>query len=74
MRNLKRVLSLALALVMVLGMMVITTSAADFADKDEITYEEAMDVMVGLGLFKGDNNNAVNPQGILTHDSSVLVE
>ena len=73
MRNLKRVLSLALALVMVLGMMVITTSAADFADKDEITYEEAMDVMVGLGLFKGDNNNAVNPQGILTRQDAATL-
>ena len=73
MRNLKRVLSLALALVMVLGMMVITTSAADFTDADEITYTEAMDVMAGLGLFKGDNNNAVNPHGILTREEAAVL-
>ena len=52
MRNLKRVLSLALALVMVLGMMVMTTSAA-FTDAEEITYTEAVDVMSALGVING---------------------
>ena len=72
MRNLKRVLSLALALVMVLGMMVITTSAADFTDADEITYEEAIDVMAGLGLFKGDNG-ALKPQEVLTREEAATL-
>ena len=53
MRNLKRVLSLALALVMVLGMMVIGTSAATFTDAEEITYTEAVDVMAALGVING---------------------
>ncbi len=43
MRNLKRTLSLVLAAVMLVGMMVVSASAAssDFTDKDEITYTEA---------------------------------
>ena len=72
MRNLKRVLSLALALVMVLGMMVITTSAADFTDADEITYTEAVDVMAGLGMFKGDNG-ALKPQEVLTRQEAATL-
>ena len=44
MRNLKRVLSLALACVMVIGMMVMTTGAADLKDYDEITNVEAVDI------------------------------
>ena len=46
MRNLKRVLSLALASVMLLGMMVVGASAADktyadLTDSDKITNQEA---------------------------------
>ena len=73
MRNLKRVLSLALALVMVLGMMVITTSAADFADDEKITYTEAVDVMAGVGLFKGDDKNNVNPTEVLTRQDAATL-
>ena len=74
MRNLKRVLSLALALVMVLGMMVITTSAADFTDADEITYTEAVEVLAGVGLYKGDNAGNVNPTDVLTRkDAATLM-
>ena len=52
MRNLKRVLALALALVMMLGMM-ITASAASYADQDAIDtkYVEAVEVLSGLGIF-----------------------
>ena len=64
MRNLKRVLSLALALVMVLGMMVIGTSAATFTDAEEITYKEAVDVMAELGILQG-YNGTFNPKGDL---------
>ena len=64
MRNLKRVLSLALALVMVLGMMVIGTSAATFTDAEEITYTEAVEVLSELGILIGDNGK-FNPAGKL---------
>ena len=64
MRNLKRVLSLALALVMVLGMMVIGSSAATFTDEEKITEKEAVEVMAALGILIGDNG-AFNPTGTL---------
>jgi len=60
MRNLKRVLSLALATVMLLGMMVMGTSAAsvsDFNDSDWISNVEAATVTTGLGIFEGANGN-----------------
>ncbi len=59
MRNLKRVLALALALVMVIGMMVMGASAASYTDADEITadYSVAIDVMSGVGMFEGNDGN-----------------
>ena len=77
MRNLKRVLSLALALVMVLGMMVITTSAADFTDAEEITYKEAVEVMSSLGILNGykaaDGTYSFNPTGTLERDEAAKI-
>ncbi len=59
MRNLKRVLALALALVMVIGMMVMGASAASYTDADSITdnYSVAVDVMSGVGMFEGNEGN-----------------
>ena len=78
MRNLKRVLSLALALVMMLGMMIITTSAAeattkDFADADEIQYTEAADVLSALQVFEGDENSNFNPTKVLTREEAAAI-
>ena len=69
MRNLKRALSLALAAVMVLGMMVIGASAAsydDFSDKDEIVNKEAVSVLVELGVIAGKDDGTYDPTGIIT--------
>ena len=54
MRNLKRALSLAVASVMLLGLMVVGTGAVsvdDFGDADQIASEnqEAVAISVGLG-------------------------
>ena len=73
MRNLKRVLSLALALVMVLGMMVITTSAADFTDADEIKYEESVKVMSEIGIIKGMGDGTFAPKGELTRAQAAKI-
>ncbi|HIY16564.1 MAG TPA: S-layer homology domain-containing protein, partial [Candidatus Intestinimonas stercorigallinarum] len=69
MRNLKRALSLALAMVMVLSMMVIGASAAsydEFTDKDEIVNKEAVNVLVELGVIEGKDTGAFDPTGIIT--------
>ena len=69
MRNLKRVLSLALASVMVVSMMVIGAGAAnfdDFSDKDEIVNKEAVSVLVELGVLAGKDDGSYDPTGIIT--------
>lgn len=65
MRNLKRALSLVVASVMLLGMMVVGTSAASFADADEIVNKEAVEITAGLGLFAGSDGK-FNPKGNVT--------
>ena len=70
MRNLKRVLSLAIAAVMLMGMMVMGASAVDvgsFKDADEIVNTEAATVVAGLGIFKGEADSGnFNPKGEVT--------
>ena len=69
MRNLKRALSLALAAVMVLGMMVIGAGAAsydDFSDKDKIVNKEAVQMLVELGVINGKDTGDFDPSGIVT--------
>ena len=66
MRNLKRALSLVLALVMLVGMMAINTNAAsNFADADEIVNQEAVAITAGMGLFAGSDGK-FNPKGNVT--------
>ena len=69
MRNLKRALSMALAAIMVLGLMVVGASAAgyeDFTDKDEIKNTEAVSTMVSLGVISGKDDGSYDPNGNLT--------
>ena len=66
MRNLKRVLSLALASVMLLGMMVIGAGAADktyadLTDSDKINNQEAVSMMVDLGIIEGKPDGSYDP-------------
>ena len=53
MRNLKKILALALALVMTLSVMTVANAA--FTDSKDIDskYTEAVDVLSSLGVFKG---------------------
>ena len=50
MRNLKKVLALVLALVMTMSLVTIA-NAADFSDSDEISYDDAVDVMTAIGVI-----------------------
>ena len=68
MRNLKKILALVLALMMVLSVMV--TASASFEDAASITYTEAVDVMAAAGILNGyeaeDGTTTFNPTGTLT--------
>lgn len=66
MKNLKRVLSMALASVMLVGTMVVGASAVDFTDGEEITHTEAVNVMSTLGVLKGKDTGAFDPNATVT--------
>ena len=69
MRNLKRALSLALAAMMLIGMMVVSAGAAskDFTDKDEIQHPEAVNTLVALNVISGkEDGSYFDPTGTLT--------
>ena len=57
MSKLKKALSMLLAAAMVLGMMLVPTTAAEFKDADQITYTEEVAITAGLGLFAGADGN-----------------
>ena len=64
MRNLKRALSLALAAVMVIGMMVVGAGAVsynDFTDKDEIVNKDAVSMVTALGIINGLPGGSYGP-------------
>ncbi|MDB7861434.1 S-layer homology domain-containing protein [Intestinimonas butyriciproducens] len=69
MRNLKRALSLAMASVMVLGMMVVGAGAVsydDFSDKDKIVNDDAVSMLVELNVINGKDDGSFDPEGIVT--------
>ena len=64
MRNLKRALSLALAAIMLVGMMVVSASAAsynDLTDKDQIVNKDAVSMLVTLGVIEGKPDGSYAP-------------
>lgn len=65
MKTLKRTLTLVLVLVMALGLMT-AASAADFTDKTDIQYSEAVQVMAGIGSINGYADGSYKPDGLVT--------
>ena len=72
MRNLKRALSLALASVMLLGMMVVGTGAS-YADVTSEDNKEAIEVMQAVGVMVGDTNGNFNPDQKVTRGEMAVV-
>ncbi|MCI8478391.1 MAG: hypothetical protein HFE97_08590 [Oscillospiraceae bacterium] len=69
MRNLKRTLSMLLAVVMVLGLMITGAGAVsldDFSDRDEIVNDEAVLVLTTLNVINGKSDGSYDPKGTIT--------
>ena len=66
MRNLKRALSLVLAVVMVIGLMVVGASAVsynDFSDREEIVNKDAVSMLTTLEIIEGLPDGSYDPTG-----------
>lgn len=72
MKNLKKVLALVLAVVMVMGA-VVTTSAAYTDVKDTDTYANAIDVLSNLGILDGFTDGTFKPEGTLTRAQTAKI-
>ncbi|MCI9474785.1 MAG: S-layer homology domain-containing protein [Flavonifractor sp.] len=70
MRNLKRALSLALAAIMLLGMMVVGASAVsldEFSDVEDIVNKDAVSLLTILGIINGkEDGSFFDPTGDVT--------
>ena len=72
MRNLKRALSLALASVMLMGMMVVGTSAS-YPDVKADDNKEAIEVMQLLNVITGDDKGNFNPAKAVTRNEMAVI-
>lgn len=75
MKNLKKVLSLVLALAMALSLMTaaFAADASDYKDYSKVTYKEAVDVMTAAGIFNGGDGNNFNPDATLTREQAAKI-
>ncbi len=73
MRNLKRALSLTLASVMLLGMMVIGTSAASYPDVDKDNNVEAIEVLQAVGVMQGDDRGNFDPDRSVSRNEMAII-
>lgn len=75
MKNLKKVLSLVLALAMALSLMTVAFAkdASDYADYSKVTYNEAVDVMTAIGVFDGMDGTNFAPNGTLTREQAAKI-
>ncbi|RKI67340.1 S-layer homology domain-containing protein [bacterium 1xD42-67] len=74
MRNLKRALSLTLASVMLLGMMVIGTSAAvAYPDVDKDNNVEAIEVLQAVKVMQGDDKGNFDPDRSVSRNEMAIV-
>ncbi len=73
MRNLKRALSLALASVMLVGMMVVGTSAASYPDVDENDNTEAIEVLKAVQVMEGREDGNFDPDAPVNRNEMATV-
>ncbi len=75
MRTLKKSLCLVLAVVMMFSLCAIGASAAEtsFTDDDEITYNQAVQILSELGVITGYEDGSFQPEGTLTRAEACAI-
>ena len=69
----KKFLSLVLALTMALSLVTVSAGATSFEDDGDITYQEAVTVIAGLGIVEGYDDGSFNPTGGLTRGAAAKI-
>ena len=69
----KKFLSLVLALAMTLSLVTVSAGATDFEDDGDITYQEAVTVISGLGIVDGYSDGSFGPDGALTRGAAAKI-
>ena len=69
----KKFLSLVLALTMALSLVTVSAGATDFDDDGDITYQEAVTVIAGMGIVDGYSNGTFGPGEALTRGAAAKI-
>ena len=69
----KKFLSLVLALTMALSLVTVSTGATDFDDDGDITYQEAVTVIAGMGIVDGYSDGTFGPDEALTRGAAAKI-
>jgi hypothetical protein len=73
MKTLKKSLALVLAVVMVVGVLAISASAATYNDDAQIQYKEAVEVLSLVGVIDGKDGDNFDPTGTLTRQEAAKI-
>ena len=69
----KKFLSLVLALTMALSLVTVSAGATDFDDDGDITYQEAVTVIAGMGTVDGYSDGTFGPDEALTRGAAAKI-
>ncbi len=75
MKNLKKLLSVVLVIVLAVGLMATASAAnvADYPDADDVNYTEAVDLFTALGFLQGRDTGKFDPQGLVTREEAAKI-
>lgn len=73
MKTLKKSLALVLAVVMVVGVLAVSASAATYPDDAQIQYKEAVEVLSLIGVIQGDDDGNFKPNATLTREQAAKI-
>ena len=75
MKNLKKLLSVVLAIVLAFCLVVPASAAnvSDYPDADDVTYTEAVDLFTALGFLQGRDTGKFDPQGLVTREEAAKI-